>query len=90
MEIDRIDVELVGLLSERAGHVLAIGEAKNVTGDQIYQPDREARVIKRALEANHGPLEDAVVQRLLERVLDEARRLERSKRAEEFSPSTGS
>lgn len=78
-EIDRIDLRLVALLNERAENVGRIGEVKRELGLPIYQPEREERIFSRVLEANPGPLEDAAVKRLFERILDEARRLERVK-----------
>ena len=77
LEIDRIDTEIVALLSERAGHVRTIGDAKHRLGEPIYQPDREERVFDRVLAANRGPLDDGAIRRLFERIIDEARRLER-------------
>jgi len=76
-EIDRIDGELVRLLSERAENVRTIGDAKRRLGEPIYQPDREEKVFERVLAANSGPLDDGAIRRLFERIVDEARRLER-------------
>ncbi len=50
---------------------------KRELGLPVYQPDREEQIFGRVIEANAGPLEDAAVRRLFERILDEARRLER-------------
>lgn len=75
--IDRVDLEIVALLNERARAVARIGDVKRELGLPIYQPDREEQIFGRVVEANTGPLEDAAVRRLFERILDEARRLER-------------
>ena len=75
--IDEIDRELVRLLNARARQAAEIGRAKHVLGEPIYQPDREQTVFARVLEANCGPLDDEAMRRLFERILDEARRLER-------------
>ena len=76
-QIDRIDGEIVGLLSERAEHVRAIGDAKHRLGVPVYQPEREEKVFERVVAANPGPLDDSAIRRLFERIIDEARRLER-------------
>ena len=76
-EIDRIDLQLVALLNERARNVGRIGEVKKELGLPVYQPEREEKIFRRVLAANPGPLEDAAVKRLFERIVDEARRLER-------------
>jgi chorismate mutase len=77
-EIDRIDLELVRLLNSRARQVARIGTVKRELGTPIYQPDREEQIFARVVRANDGPLEDTAMKRVFERILDEARRLERS------------
>ena len=76
-EIDRIDVKIVDLLSERAEQVRVIGDAKQRLGEPVYQPDREEKVFERVIHANSGPLDDGAIRRLFERIIDEARRMER-------------
>ena len=75
--IDEIDEQLVGLLNERAGLALEIGRIKHELGLAVYQPQREVEVLAHVRSANGGPLDDAAVTRLFERVIDENRRLER-------------
>lgn len=75
--IDALDESLVRLLNERAGCALAVGDLKREMGLQIYQPDREQAVLRHVRAANGGPLDDGAVGRLFERIIDEARRLER-------------
>jgi len=75
--IDEIDALLVALLNERAGCALAIGHLKEAAGLPIYQPAREAEVLARVSAANSGPLDTEAIVRLFERIIDEARRLER-------------
>jgi chorismate mutase len=75
--IDEIDVRLVALLSERADCALAIGHLKRELRMAIYQPAREADVLAHVCALNPGPLDDEAIRRLFERVIDEARRLER-------------
>ena len=75
--IDAIDRQLVALLGERAACALDIGRLKDASGLPIYQPAREAAVLANVRAANAGPLDDAAIMRLFERVIDEARRLER-------------
>jgi len=75
--IDEIDEQLVQLLSARAQCALDIGRGKKAAGMDIYQPSREAEVLEHVQRVNPGPLDDDAVKRLFERVIDEARRLER-------------
>ena len=75
--IDEIDEQLVSLLSARAECALAIGHQKRLSGMEVYQPDREAQVLEHVQTINRGPLDNHAMKRLFERVIDEARRLER-------------
>jgi chorismate mutase len=76
-EIDRIDEQLVALLSARAACALEIGRVKHAEGLPVYQPGREADVLTHVQRINPGPLDNGAVRRLFERIIDEARRLER-------------
>ena len=76
-EIDAIDEQLVRLLSERAECALQIGNEKKLAGMEVYQPARETDVLNHVQRINMGPLDDAAMKRLFERIIDEARRLER-------------
>ena len=75
--IDELDLALVRLLNERANCALEVGHEKERLGLPVYQPAREAEVLAHVRAANRGPLDDAAITRLFERIIDEARRLER-------------
>ena len=90
--IDELDRALVGLLNERARCALAIGVIKEQLGVPIYQPAREADVLSHVRQVNTGPLDDGAMTRLFERIIDEARRLERQAAAERHAgevPASG-
>ena len=75
--IDELDVQLVALLNQRARCALEIGRLKDAAGVPVYQPTREAEVLTNVRSHNAGPLDAAAMTRLFERIIDEARRLER-------------
>jgi len=75
--IDEIDLRLVELLNERSQCALEIGKLKRVDGQPVYQPERERKVLDAVENASRGPLSPAAVRRLFERILDEARSVER-------------
>jgi chorismate mutase len=77
-KIDDIDRRLVELLNERSRCVVEIGRIKAASGEALYQPDREKQVLDGVVHANPGPLPDAAIRRLFERILDEARSVERT------------
>jgi chorismate mutase len=76
--IDALDEAIVRLLNARAACALEIGRCKKQIGLSIYQPSREAQVLGHVQEINPGPLDDGAIRRLFERIIDEARRLERN------------
>ncbi len=75
--IDEIDKKLVELLNERSRCALEIGRLKQESNMPLYQPERENDVLANAESNNRGPLSDAAIRRLFERIIDEARSAER-------------
>jgi chorismate mutase-like protein len=77
-DIDRVDEVLVRLLNERARVACEIGKLKKAQGIDVYQPEREKEVLDHVRSvATEGPLGPEAIARLFERIIDEARRLER-------------
>jgi chorismate mutase len=79
-EIDRLDEVIVKLLDRRARCAFAIGRIKKAEGRAIYEPQREAAVIARVKAINDslgGPLDGQAIVRLYERIMDEARAIQR-------------
>lgn len=79
--IDQLDERLVELLNERANCALEIGRLKQALGLEVYQPDREAEVLHHVQshgEQTGGPLGGDAILRVFERIIDEARRIERA------------
>src|SRR5512145_1723325 len=67
--IDGIDAELHALINERACLAQQVGISKHAAGHTVdfYRPEREAQVLRMALERNRkqrGPLADEEVVRL--------------------------
>jgi len=75
--IDLLDESLVRLLNSRAACALEIGRLKREMGIAIYQPERESEVLRNVQRVNNGPLDQDAIKRLFERIIDEARHLER-------------
>jgi len=77
-DIDRVDEVLVRLLNERARCACEVGKVKKELGIEVYQPEREKQVIEHVRNiAVEGPLGPDAIARLFERIIDEARSLER-------------
>ena len=75
--INEIDQLLVKLLNERSQCAVEIGHIKKKLNVPAWQPQREAEILRNVVKSNQGPLDDAAIRRLFERIIDEARSLER-------------
>ncbi len=69
--IDAVDAQLHELLSERARLAQQVGISKHRDGHVVdfYRPEREAQVLRTALERNRGPLRDEEVVRLFREIM---------------------
>lgn len=85
-KIDELDRQLVELLNQRSRYAMKIGELKRQSNLPVYQPQREAEVIRSVTKSNLGPLDDEAIQRLFERIIDESRRVERLSAEGKVSP----
>ena len=77
--IDRIDLQVLALLNERARVVEIIGSVKREQTMPVYEPKREEQVYRNVLDHNHGPLASDAVRRIFERVIDEMRTLQKTR-----------
>jgi chorismate mutase len=83
--INEIDQQLVKLLNERSQCAVEIGHLKRQLDLPAWQPQREAEILRNVVKSNAGPLDDAAIRRLFERIIDEARSLERHSMESETS-----
>ena len=76
--IDQLDSQLVELLSRRAATVAEIAHIKRTGGgsDNFYRPEREARILRRVMEMNPGPLTDEELARLFREIISACLALE--------------
>jgi chorismate mutase len=78
-KIDELDLRILELLNHRALVVEEIGSIKRQVKMPIYEPKREEEVFRNVTGGNHGPLSEAAVRRLFERIIDEMRTLQRER-----------
>ena len=76
-KIDELDAKLVELLNERSRCAAEIGKLKRKDSEPIFSPRREREILERVQKLNRGPLGNEAVRRLFERILDEARVVEK-------------
>ena len=76
-KIDALDEQIVGLISQRAEAARAIGELKRTSALPVYEPQREQAVFEHVRRVNPGPLDDAEMLHVYERIVDVMRTLQR-------------
>lgn len=77
--IDSIDAQIGELISERARCAQSVAEVKKASGEQqvtFYRPEREAQVLRKAMERNKGPLGDEEMARLFREIMSACLALE--------------
>jgi chorismate mutase/prephenate dehydratase len=69
--IDSVDAQIHALLNERARFAQLVGLSKSASGKAVdfYRPEREADVLRKALERNEGPLRDEEIARLFREIM---------------------
>ena len=70
--IDDIDKRIHDLLNERAQFAQQVGKSKRSEGlstADFYKPEREAQVLRKALESNKGPLRNEEIARLFREIM---------------------
>lgn len=76
-QIDAIDAQLISLLNQRAGVAQQVGHIKAETNAPVFRPEREAQVLVRVAERNHGPLVSSDLQSIFREVMSACRALEK-------------
>jgi chorismate mutase len=76
-KIDELDEQIVALISKRAEAAKAIGSLKQVSSLPVYEPKREQDVFEHVKKLNPGPLSDAELIHVYERLMDVMRTLQR-------------
>jgi chorismate mutase len=85
-KIDELDRKLVELLNDRANSAHEIGRLKKKSNMRIYEPDREKIIFENIEQSNKGPLSDADLKQIYERIIDVMRKIQK----EEISTSQAS
>ena len=80
-EIDELDRQIVLLISQRAAAAQEIGRLKRQTDLPVYEPNRERVIFDNVRSHNPGPLPDAELVHIYERIVDVMRALQRNELA---------
>jgi len=76
-QIDKLDLQILKLVNERASLALEIGKYKEVNGAEIFSPAREEEVISNVNRANKGPLDEITIRAIFREIMSGARALQR-------------
>lgn len=97
-QIDAVDTQIQELLTRRARCAQQVAEVKlrefeaqhgraNLTQVMFYRPEREAQVLRRAMERNDGPLDDDTVARIFREIMSACLALEKPMEVAYFGPA---
>src|SRR5262245_59495298 len=75
--IDKLDLQILKLVNERAAVAAEIGKIKNDHGAEVFSPAREEEVFRNILEANKGPLDEATVRAIYREIMSGSRALQK-------------
>lgn len=67
-EVDRLNMEILELLSRRGDIVSEIGRIKITKGIETFDPARESDMLNRIVERNRGPFSNEAVKRLFKEI----------------------
>jgi chorismate mutase len=74
--IDAVDRRLLRLLTARATLAIRVGQVKRARGLPVFDPGREAAILRQVARENPGPLSRAAVQDIFRAILRQSREVE--------------
>ncbi|MFO0948777.1 MAG: prephenate dehydratase [Planctomycetota bacterium] len=85
-QIDKLDLQLLKLINDRAKLAVQIGQVKSDDGVEVFSPAREDEVVKRVLDANKGPLDERSIRAVFRELMSGSRSLQRRLRIAYLGP----
>jgi chorismate mutase/prephenate dehydratase len=76
-QIDKLDLQILKLINERAGLAAEIGKVKNDHGAEVFSPAREEEVLENVLQSSKGPLDPATVRAVFRELMSGSRALQK-------------
>lgn len=76
-QVDKLDLQLLKLVNERASIAGEIVKLKKEEGGEAFNPAREEEIYQNVAHANRGPLDDATVRAIYREIMSGARALDR-------------
>jgi chorismate mutase/prephenate dehydratase len=85
--IDAVDSQLVRLLDERLRLAAEVGRIKQEAGAPVYQPEREAEVIRRVVQASRAPVSPASLEAIYREILSAGRAIQQRQTVAYLGPA---
>jgi chorismate mutase/prephenate dehydratase len=79
-QIDKLDLQILKLVNERAKVALEIGRLKNDQGGEVFSPAREEEVLQNVLEVHEkgkGPLDANTIRAIFREIMSGSRALQK-------------
>src|ERR1019366_5346416 len=76
-QIDKLDLQILKLVNERASSAGEIGKLKSENSAEVFNPVREEEVLKNVLEANKGPLDEVTIRAVFREIISGSRALQK-------------
>jgi chorismate mutase / prephenate dehydratase len=76
-QIDKLDLNIVKLVNERAELALEVGKLKLDNGGEVFSPAREEEVLSNVVKNNKGPLDEVTIRAIYREIMSGARALQR-------------
>jgi chorismate mutase/prephenate dehydratase len=79
-QIDKLDLQILKLVNDRASVAGKIGRLKNDQGDEVFSPAREEEVLKTVLDVNTkhgGPLDPVTIRAIFREIVSGSRALQK-------------
>ena len=75
--IDKLDLQILKIVNERAGLAAEIGKIKNDHGSEVFSPAREEEVYQNVVAANKGPLDEPTIRAIFREIMSGSRALQK-------------
>jgi len=76
-QIDKLDLQILRLVNDRATVASEIGKLKDDQGGEVFSPAREEEVIQNVLQSSKGPLDPSTVRAIYRELMSGSRALQK-------------
>src|SRR6516165_8136109 len=76
-QIDKLDLQILKIVNERAALAAEIGKVKDDHGAEVFSPAREEEVFQNMIQANKGPLDESTIRAVFREIMSGARALQK-------------